>query len=552
MTIRLRLALALALAGALAGVALLTYTTHAHRESAIAQARDAALGVHQITLAGLTGMMISGAADRRGLFLDQIERVNNIRALRVVRGSTVNKQYGPGGPSEQPTDPMEDHVIATGKPVFEVRQDADGEFLKAIMPAIASHDSLGKNCLGCHYVAEGTVLGAVTLEVSLARVNASIADFRREVAAAGLVLLTALGMLAYLGAARGVSQPLGALTRNLRSIAAGHVDLGSRLRAHGNDEITDAVHAFNAVLEKTQVMVREERIAADVFEHASEGILVTDRDGRIIKVNPAFTRTTGYSADEAIGKNPRILQSGQHDEGFYREFWERLTTAGSWQGDIWNRRKNGEVYPEWLNINCVRDERGEIQNYVAVFSDITERKRHELLMAHQAHHDGLTGLPNRVLFRDRLVQAMAAARRNQEGLAVMFLDLDHFKRVNDTHGHDAGDELLKQVAQRIRGAVRGSDTVARISGDEFTVMLPQIRDESGALAVAEKILDAARQPYRLASATVEVTTSIGISVFPKDGDDPETLMRAADAAMYEVKSLGRSGCAAYRAAATAA
>jgi diguanylate cyclase (GGDEF)-like protein/PAS domain S-box-containing protein len=541
MTIRLRLALALVAAIAAAGSVLLAWTAQAQREAAIAQARDFARSVHQITLAGLTGMMIVGAGERRDLFLDQIEQARDIRGLRVIRSQAVIDQYGPGTASERASDAVERQVLESAQPVFEVRIESGQEYLKAVLPALASRDFLGKDCIACHSVAEGTVLGAVTLDIDLARVNSSISGFRRQVVAAGLVMLFALGILAYLVASSTVSAPLLRLAASLNAIGGGRVDPMDRLGNGGRDEISEAARAFDRALERAHLMVRQERISADVFENALEGILVTDRDARIIKVNPAFTRTTGYPAEEAIGRTPRMLQSGIQDRAFYERFWRALLEKGEWQGDIWNRRRNGEVYPEWLNISCVRDETGEVQNYVAIFSDITERKRHEALITHQAQHDPLTGLPNRALFHDRLVQAIAVARRNSSGLAVMFLDLDLFKSVNDTHGHEAGDELLRQVAERLRATVREVDTVARISGDEFTVLLPQVQDASGTKAVAAKLEQAVRQPYRIGQAAVHVGASIGVSHFPDDGQDEEALLRAADRAMYEAKRRGRTG-----------
>lgn len=552
MPIRLRVALALALSVAAAGSGVLVWTTHVHRQSAIEQARHFAIGVQQITLAGLTAMMASGTPDRRSLFLDSIERANDIRSLRVVRGPAVDAQFGPGSASERPSDELERRVLAGGQPVFEVRSDGPREFLRAVMPALASRNALGKNCLGCHAVAEGAVLGAVTLEISLDRVNSSIGAFRARIVASGLLLLAAVALLAYAAVSRSVSTPLAALARELDILARGKVDLGHRLVGRGADEISATVAAFDRLLEKAQEMVRAERIAADVFENALEGILVTDARGTIVRVNPAFTRTTGYAAEEAIGRNPRMLQSGQHDETFYRAFWGSLTTRGEWEGDIWNRRKSGEAYAEWLRISAVRDEHGAVCNYVAIFSDITERKRREAAMTHQARHDALTGLPNRALFGDRLEQALAAARRRGSHLAVLFIDLDRFKAVNDNHGHDAGDQVLVQLGARLKGAVRDADSVARLGGDEFTVLLPEVSGEEGALAVADKILETTRAPYRCGALDLVVTASVGISLFPQHGDDAEALMKRADDAMYRVKGEGRAGRGLYEAQAKAA
>ncbi|HET9652381.1 MAG TPA: EAL domain-containing protein, partial [Usitatibacter sp.] len=455
-------------------------------------------------------------------------------------------QYGPGTQSEAAVDELERHVIAEGEPVFEVRGDGDHEVLKAVIPAVASHNFLGKDCLACHRVAEGTVLGATTVEVSLERAHAVVREFGQAMAAVALLLLVPLAVLTWLAVHGWLSVPLQKLAHSLDDIARGDANLAHRLDTASGDEIATASAAFNRVLAKASELLKSERIASDVFDHALEGILVADRDARIVKVNPAFTRTTGYTAEEALGCNPRMLQSGQHDPDFYQAFWTALKTKGEWQGDIWNKRKNGEIYPEWLNISAVRDGNGEIEHYVAIFSDITERKQQEAIITYQAYHDALTGLPNRVLFRDRVDQALAIARRHEvQHVAVMFLDLDRFKFINDSLGHKVGDLLLKEVARRLKDAVRESDTVARLGGDEFTVLLPEIAGIEGAEAVAEKMLEATRQPYRLGDKDLNVTTSIGIAMFPQDGRDADTLMKNADTAMYHVKAQGRAGYRVY-------
>lgn len=532
----------------IAWTGMLVWAVRVQRDTAIEQAKDFAESVHQMTLAGLTGMMITGTVAQRAVFLDQIKQSNNIRALRVVRGESVTRQFGQGTAAESMADDVEREVLGSGRPVIGIRQDGGREILKAVMPAVARKNYLGKDCLGCHRVAEGAVLGAVTMEISLDKVNAAVADFRANMFLAAALISIPLILFIYFSLSRSVTRPLKAMADGLNNIAEGEIDLNRRLHVRGADEIADATSAFNRVMEKAHQMVKAERISADVFEHALEGIMVADRDGRILKVNPAFTHTTGYTQEEAIGKTPRILQSGQHDEAFYKSFWEALTTRGQWQGDIWNKRKNGEVYPEWLNISSVRNGHGEIEYYIAIFSDITERKRQEATITYQAYHDGLTGLPNRLLFKDRLDQALAVARRHgDQTVAVMFLDLDRFKLINDSLGHDMGDLLLKEVARRMRASVREVDTVARLGGDEFTVLLPDIAERKNAEMVAGKILAATRQRYDLDGREVFVTTSIGISLYPDDGKDADTLMKNADTAMYHVKGQGRAGYCFYAA-----
>ena len=280
------------------------------------------------------------------------------------------------------------------------------------------------------------------------------------------------------------------------------------------------------------------RQAATVFANTDEGIIVADADRKIIAVNEAFTRITGYTEHEVLGQNPRLNASGRHDRRFYRSIWLALETEGQWRGEIWNRRKNGEIYPAWENISAIRDEQGQIVQYVALFSDITPIKQAEERFAYLAHHDALTGLPNRLRFMANLEQAMAAAARHGQRLALLFLDLDGFKPVNDTMGHSRGDELLRIVAHRIRDSVRGEDTAARIGGDEFTLILSEINLPEDAALVARQVIDIVQQPVRLGDDDVSVSVSVGISVYPDCADSVDGLMSLADEAMYAAKRAG--------------
>ncbi|MBS4095233.1 MAG: diguanylate cyclase [Sulfuricella sp.] len=288
------------------------------------------------------------------------------------------------------------------------------------------------------------------------------------------------------------------------------------------------------------------RLAAKAFESTFEGIMVTTADNVIESVNPAFTQITGYKSHEVIGKTPGLLSSGRHDEVFYRKMREDLDQAGHWQGEIWNKRRNGEIFAEWLTINSVKDNDGKVTNYVAVFSDITMRKAAEEQMRFLAHHDALTSLPNRALLMERLRHAIPHAHRNKKKVAVMFLDLDRFKRINDTLGHPIGDQLLRIVAQRLTACVRGEDTVARLSGDEFIVLLEEIHDADMVPPIARKVVAALAQPLHIEGHEVGITTSLGISVFPDDGKTPDDLIKHADAAMYLAKEDGRNNFKFYR------
>ena len=283
------------------------------------------------------------------------------------------------------------------------------------------------------------------------------------------------------------------------------------------------------------------RLSATVFESTREGVMITDSDGFITAVNTAFSEITGYLESEVIGKNPRILSSGKHDELFYKEMWRAITTVGYWRGEVWNRRKNGEVYPEWETISTVRDEQGRLTNYVAVFSDISDIKESEYQLEYLAHHDPLTELPNRLLFTARLEHGLERARRDKRSLAVLFIDLDLFKHINDSLGHPVGDDLLKKVAERLKQQLRDEDTVARLGGDEFTVLLEDLSDPQQAGNVALKLVECLSRPYPIDNHDLHVTASIGISVYPSDGDTVERLLRNADAAMYQAKARGRNG-----------
>lgn len=282
------------------------------------------------------------------------------------------------------------------------------------------------------------------------------------------------------------------------------------------------------------------QLAASVFEHAREGIMITDPTGSIIEINDTFTRITGYSRAEVLGKNPRLLHSGQHGPEYYAEMWQSLTQGSHWSGETWNRRKNGEMFAEMQTISVVRDADNKIQNYVAMFTDITPMKEHQRQLEHIAHYDALTNLPNRVLLADRLHQAMNQSQRRNLPLAVVYLDLDGFKSVNDQHGHNIGDALLIALAERMKTALRDGDTLARIGGDEFVAVLADLDRNQDWEPVLSRLLLAAAEPVVMGKALLQVSASIGVTLYPQDKVDADQLMRHADQAMYIAKQSGKN------------
>ncbi|MEO0003008.1 MAG: hypothetical protein RLZZ22_700, partial [Pseudomonadota bacterium] len=289
----------------------------------------------------------------------------------------------------------------------------------------------------------------------------------------------------------------------------------------------------------TALKLREQALAlnASLFMNSFEGIVICDGDNRILSVNRAFSDITGYGADEVLGHDPSLLRSGQHRPEFYREMWAQIRQAGRWQGEILSRRKDGEHFLAWLTISLVRDQDGQVRNYYGIFHDITQRKQTEARLSQLTHYDALTGLPNRVLLRDRIESALAHARREQETLVLMFIDVDRFKYINDSLGHRAGDALLVEMASRLEQTVRPQDTVSRMGGDEFTLLLPHI-DAEGAAHLAQEIIARISAPCQIEGMELIVTPSIGIAMFPGDGREVDALLQAGDTAMYRAKAAG--------------
>lgn len=327
-----------------------------------------------------------------------------------------------------------------------------------------------------------------------------------------------------------------------------------QLRAH--------IRELNYSNERLQAEVEERKLAEEALRQAAttfeshEAILITDAQANIIRVNQAFSDITGYLPDEAMGKNPSFLSAGPHSHEAYLEMWRRLEEDGKWSGEIWGKRKDGQVFPKWMSTTAVKSKGGETCNYVAIFSDITSRKKAEEEIRYMAFYDVLTTLPNRRLFLDRLHIALSASARHHNYSAIMFIDLDNFKALNDTHGHDCGDLLLKEVADRIKSCVREIDTVARFGGDEFVVLIEAISEEQEEAQprvrlVAEKIRAGLAQPYKLKEQDHRCSCSIGISLFHGNEEPMDMLLQHADIAMYQAKRSGRNAIGFYQAHPTA-
>ncbi|MBF0612430.1 MAG: diguanylate cyclase, partial [Magnetococcales bacterium] len=293
------------------------------------------------------------------------------------------------------------------------------------------------------------------------------------------------------------------------------------------------------LLEKEEAN-QEIQIAAKVFENMTEATVITNPEGVILRVNPGFTAVTGYQAAEVIGQRPSMIKSNHHNEEFYQQLWQSLRLYGQWQGEIWNRRKDGRIFAAWESIVSVRDEQGNVVQYIGSFYDITEKKLSEERIRHMAQFDFLTELPNRALFQDRLTHALHHASREDHKVALLFLDLDGFKKVNDTLGHAQGDLLLREIAIRLLGCVRASDTVARLGGDEFTIVMENLQGNGDVILVAEKVLKDVARPVHLQEREVYVSASIGIALYPDDGNTAAELLQFADAAMYQAKGEGKN------------
>jgi len=392
---------------------------------------------------------------------------------------------------------------------------------------------------------DGERIGTIRIDADLRRIRTAFWD---DVWLLGLIFLMA-GLAALIVSSilqEIVSEPISRLAQATRDITRTR-NYKLRVDKVGNDEVGALIDGFNDMLR--QIAMRDEEletrrsqleVAANAMEGTSDAIMITDKELRIVSANRAFTSMTLYGEDEVVGRTPQFLLSERHDPDLLATLLDQVAATGHWQGEIAARRRDGEEFPQRMGIGQVLDGAGEVSHYVFVSSDISHYKQYEANLEYLAHHDVLTKLPNRRRFREQLGEAIARAARRREQIAVLFIDLDHFKAINDSLGHAAGDHVLVEAAARIRNCLRNSDSVARQGGDEFTVLLDNVGSRQDAGQVAEKIVDQVARPFRVAEQDLVVGASIGIACYPEDGQDEATLMKNADMAMYEAKTLGRN------------
>ncbi|MFA5825965.1 MAG: diguanylate cyclase [Gallionellaceae bacterium] len=497
---------------------------------------------------GMNMLMLTGTIsnpDNRKLLLSKMQQSEGIKELRIVRGKSVNAQFGNGLPEEQARDDMEREVLETGKVQFKRIDVPHGPpLLRVVVPFIALENFRGTNCMSCHVAEVGSVNGAASVVIDLSKDEESLQNIKNWLWAGHIAIQILLSIIiswfVRVLIVKNIAEPVKKLQAAMSEIQREN-NLSKRADVdENNPDIGEMARTFNALVGNLEHATDRLELFGKMFHGSGEAMLITDANKNIMAVNPAFTEITGYAAEEVIGKDPNVLCSGKQTPDFYQTMWVSLNEAGQWQGEIWNRRKSGEIYPEWLSIGVVKNSKGEVINYISLFSDITERKVAEQKIEFLAHYDSLTRLPNRALFSDRLKLALVTAGRYEKRVGLLFLDLDKFKAINDSLGHLAGDLLLKSVAERLKSCVRESDTVCRQGGDEFMILLPDAGTRDDVENVAKKIILAMAETHQIEGQELLITFSVGISIYPDNAKDSEAMIKCADDAMYRAKELGRN------------
>ena len=512
------------------------------------EVRSQASGIADGLINGMNMLMETGKIGdpaNRLLLLKKMSDAPGVSELRIVRAKQVSDQFGPGLPSEQPVDSFDREALETGKPVFRNTLSKGGKpFFRAVIPYVVSTNFRGTNCLMCHHVRVGSVNGAASITIDMSQERSGIERIKSLLwtgnIAFQIVLSILIAWFTRIVIVHDIEQPSRKLQEAMQRIRKEN-DLSLRAEIEGKyKNIDEMAETFNLFVDNLEKATKDQVLFAEVIKNTEEAIIISDESNTIVSVNRAFVRITGYTEEEAIGKNPRMLSSGRQGRQFYEAMWESIQETGSWQGEIWNRKKSGETYLEWLSISTLRNSKNEITRHVAIFTDITKRKEVEQRIHFLAYYDTLTNLPNRVLFGDRLFQALASARRNGGKVALLFLDLDRFKSINDSLGHVAGDILLQSVARRLKQCIRETDSICRQGGDEFMIVLPGIERKDDVIGIARKIISSMSEPHVIDSRNLVVSFSIGISIFPEDANNPDALIQHADAAMYHAKEHGRN------------
>lgn len=501
---------------------------------------------------GMNMLMVTGSIsdpENRRLLVKKMGASEDVKELRIVRAKQVQDQFGVGLPEEQARDELDRRAITSKQIQFLFNANRSEPTLRTVVPFIVSTNFRGTNCLLCHHVEVGSVNGAASITIDMSEDFKVIERYKVSLWTGQLVLQVVLffsiGWLI-----RRFIQPIKTLQSAMQSMQrSGTMEhfVPIKTKEGVSDEIGELTRSFNRMSETLRNSEKSMRLASLIYQSNADAILVTDENNLIVDVNPAFSRITGYTREEVLGKNPRIMKSGLHDEVFYRKMWDGIVNQGHWQGEIWDKNKGGDTYVKNINIVVLRHGDGAVYRHVAQFSDITEKKEKDQLIHWQANYDPLTNLPNRRLFHDRLGQAIKMAHRTKSPVALLFIDLDHFKEINDSLGHEVGDALLMEAAIRIKSCVRESDTVSRLGGDEFTVVLPDVSDLSQAERIANNIVDEMARAFGFVNDKTDyfISASVGIAIYPDDATTMESLIRCADKAMYMAKSSGRSRCVAH-------